>query len=48
MCNFHSARLPPSWPIKVKFRDRLCILTRFVRQLIMPGIRCQVCRLAKL
>ena len=37
MCNFHSAGLPPQCLVKLQFRDRLCIDTRIVQQLIIPG-----------
>jgi len=48
MCHLYSAGLPPQWLVEVQFRDRLCVDTRIVQQPIMPGFRCQVCRLVKL
>ena len=43
-----SAALPPQCLVELQFRDRLCIDTRNVHQPIMPGFRCQICRLVKL
>ena len=46
--HFYSVRLPPQCPVELQFWDRLCIDTRIVQQLIMPGFRSKVCRLVKL
>jgi len=46
-CRYYSAELPTQRLIKLQLRDRLCIETRIVQQPIMPGFRCQVCRLVK-
>ena len=48
MCHLYSAGLPPQCLVELKLRDQLCIDTRIVQQLIMPGFRSQVCRLVKL
>ena len=48
MCHLYSAGLPPQCLVEVQYRDRLCLDTRIVPQLIMPGVRSQVCRLVKL
>ena len=48
MCHRYSAGLPPQCLVQLQFRDRLCIDNRNVPQPIMPGFRCQVCRLVKL
>ena len=48
ICHLYSAGLLPQCLVALKFRDRICIDTRIVQQPIMPGFRCQVCRLAKL
>ena len=48
MCHLYSAGLPAQCLVKLQFRDRLCIDTHIVQQLIMPGFRCQFCRLVKL
>ena len=48
MCHLYSAGLPPQCLVKLQFRDRLCIDTRIVQQPLIPGFRCQVCRLVKL
>ena len=46
--DIYSAGLPPQCLVELQFRYRLCIDTRVVQQPIMPGFRCQVCRLVKL
>ena len=48
MCHLYSAGLPPQCLVELKLRDQLCVDTRIVPQLIMPGFRSQVCRLVKL
>ena len=50
VCHFCSAGLPSQRLIKLQLRDRLCIRTRtrISHQPIVPGFRCQVCRLIKL
>ena len=48
MCHLYSAGLPPQCLVELKFRDRLCIDTRNVHHQIIPGFRCQICRLVKL
>lgn len=48
LCHSYSAELPTQRLIKVQFRDRLCIPTRIAHQPILPGFRCQICRLVKL
>ncbi len=52
VCHSYSAGLPSQRPIKLKFRDRLCIRmrtrTRMSHQPIVSCFRCQVCRLVKL
>ncbi len=48
LCHYCSAELPTHRLIKLQFRDRLCMRTSISHQPIMPGFRCQVCRLIKL
>ena len=48
LCHLYSAGLPPQCLVELKLRDQLCVDTRIVPQLIMPGFRSQVCRLVKL
>ena len=48
VCHSCSAGLPSQRLIKLQFRDRLRIRTHRGRPLIIPGFRCQVCRLVKL
>ncbi|MCG3778485.1 MAG: hypothetical protein JW388_1206 [Nitrospira sp.] len=48
MYNFLGAGLPSQCLVELQFRDRLCIDTRIMQQSLMPGFRCQVCRLVKL
>ena len=45
MRHFCSAGLPPQWLVELQFRGRLCIDTCIVQQPIVPGFRCQVCRM---
>ena len=37
MCLFYSAGLPPQGLVELQYRDRICIVTRIVRQPIMPA-----------
>ena len=48
VCHYYSAELPTHCLIKLQFRVRLCIHIHRGRPLIIPGFRCQVCRLVKL
>ena len=48
MCHIYRGGLPPQCLVELQFRDRLCIDISIVQQPIMPGFRCQVCRLVKL
>ena len=48
MCHYYSAELPTQRLIKLQFRDRLRIRTHRGRPLIIPGFRCQVCRLVSI
>jgi len=48
MCHLRRADLQPQGLVKLQCRDWLCIDTRIVQQSLMPGFRCQVCRLVKL
>ena len=48
VCHSCSAELPTQCLIKLQLRDRLCIRIHKGRPLIIPGFRCQVCRLVKL
>ena len=43
MCHLRSADLQPQHPIKLQFRDRLCIRTRGVGPQIMTRFRRQYC-----
>ncbi len=49
-CHSLGAGLPTQCLIKLQLRDRLCIRmrTRISHQPIVPGFRCQVCRLVKI
>ena len=48
MDHLRSADLQPQRLIKLQFRDRLCIRTRWVRPLVTTRFRRQVRRLVKL
>ena len=48
MCHLYSAGLPPQCLVEIQYRDQLCLDTRIVPKLNMPGVRSQVCRLVKL
>ena len=47
LCHSYSVGLPIQCLIKLQVQDQLCIRTRIAHQPIMPGFRCQVCRLVK-
>ena len=48
MRHLRSADLQPQGPIKLQFRDPICIPTGGVRPQIMTGFRRQIGRLVKL